>query len=229
MLKLQFIFYLKELKLPYSLHVKNENTKIISFNWLHSSTLDCFSITRKLHESFPAPQTSGKNIIINEINEAHYYRQLKYLTLVERNFILALSYRVTRTWSLCLYFFKCCFLLDTMRGKYSYISDLNLHFICMWPKTFSTISSWLECIKNSVICCRTHPKVGKYSQNLFVTYKAQKEFDLISVIEFNRTHPKVTKFHILVNKTTCLFPSAKDSNISKGCGRIVEIPDGRWG
>ena len=81
MLKLQFIFYLKELKLPYSLHVKNENTKRISFNWLYSSTLDCFSITRKSHESFPVPQTLGDNInILNEIDKAHYYQQLKYPT-----------------------------------------------------------------------------------------------------------------------------------------------------
>lgn len=62
-----------------------------------------------------------------------------------------------------------------------------------------------------------------------MTYKAQKEFNLISVIEFNRKYRKVTKIRILVNKTAYLFPFVKDSNISKGCGKILDISDGRWG
>ena len=36
-----------------------------TFNWSHSSVLNCFSITRKLHESFPARQTLRDNFIIN--------------------------------------------------------------------------------------------------------------------------------------------------------------------
>ena len=40
---------------------------------------------------------------------------------------------------------------------------------------------------------------------------------------------KLTKFGILVNKTTSLFTSIRDSNISRGCAKILEIPEGRWG
>ena len=38
---------------------------------------------------------------------------------------------------------------------------------------------------------------------------------------------KVTKFGILVNKTTSLFTSIRESNISRGCAKILEIPEGR--
>ena len=84
---------------------------------------------------------------------------IKYANLVERNLIPTLSYRVTRPWSLCLYFFKCCFLLDAVREKYSYISHATLHFICVWLRTSSTISSWLERITNSLVCCRIQQKI----------------------------------------------------------------------
>ena len=43
---------------------------------------------------------------------------------------------------------------------------------------------------------------------------------------------KLTKFGILANKTTrtSLFTSIRDSNISRGCAKILEIPEGRgWG
>ena len=40
---------------------------------------------------------------------------------------------------------------------------------------------------------------------------------------------KLTKFGILENKTTCLNPSIRDRNISRGCGKILEIPEGREG
>ena len=38
---------------------------------------------------------------------------------------------------------------------------------------------------------------------------------------------KLTKFGILVNKTTSLFTSIRESNISRGCAKILEIPEGR--
>ena len=38
---------------------------------------------------------------------------------------------------------------------------------------------------------------------------------------------KLTKFGILVNKTTSLFTSIRDSKISRGCAKILEIPEGR--
>ena len=38
---------------------------------------------------------------------------------------------------------------------------------------------------------------------------------------------KLTKFRILVNKTTSLFTSIRESNISRACAKILEIPEGR--
>ena len=41
---------------------------------------------------------------------------------------------------------------------------------------------------------------------------------------------KLTKFGILRgNKTTSLFTSIRDSKISRGCAKILEIPEGRGG
>ena len=40
---------------------------------------------------------------------------------------------------------------------------------------------------------------------------------------------KLTKFGILVNKTTSLFTSIRDSKISRGCAKILEIPEGTGG
>ena len=41
---------------------------------------------------------------------------------------------------------------------------------------------------------------------------------------------KLTKFGILLNKTTSLFTSIiRDSKISRGCAKILEIPEGRRG
>ena len=40
---------------------------------------------------------------------------------------------------------------------------------------------------------------------------------------------KLTKFGILVNKTTSLSTSIRDSNISRGCVKILEISEGRGG
>ena len=40
---------------------------------------------------------------------------------------------------------------------------------------------------------------------------------------------KLTNFGILLNKTTSLFTSIRDSKISRGCAKILEIPEGRRG
>ena len=40
---------------------------------------------------------------------------------------------------------------------------------------------------------------------------------------------KLTKFGILVNKTTSLFTSIRDSKISRGCAKILEILEGMGG
>ena len=50
----------------------------------------------------------------------------------------------------------------------------------------------------------------------------------LSVIQFNRKYMKLTKFGILVNKTTSLSTSIiRGSNISRGCAKILEILEGR--
>ena len=38
---------------------------------------------------------------------------------------------------------------------------------------------------------------------------------------------KLAKFGILVNKTTPLFTLIRDSKISRGCAKILEIPEGK--
>ena len=43
-----------------------------------SSSLDCFSITKKFRESFPARQTLHDNFLISDIGNAQFYRKLKY-------------------------------------------------------------------------------------------------------------------------------------------------------
>ena len=40
---------------------------------------------------------------------------------------------------------------------------------------------------------------------------------------------KLTKFGILVNKTTSLSTSIRDSSISRGCVKILEISEGSGG
>ena len=112
-------------------------------------------------KSFPVRQTLRNNILINEIRDVQFYQKLKYANLVEQNSILIPYYRVIRTWSLCLYFFNCWFLLDAVREKYSYHSHATLHFICVWPRTFSTISLWFEHIGNSLICCTIQHETHK--------------------------------------------------------------------
>lgn len=107
------------------------------------------------------------------------------------------------------------FFLDAVREKSSYISVPILHFICMWPRTFS---SWLEHIKNFLVYCRNQQKVRKYmiltKINMFMTW-VHKEFALICVVEFNRKYMKLTNFGMWVNKTTYLFLSIRDRNISR--------------
>ena len=59
------------MKLSYALHVENTIGCI-------SSLLDCFSITKKFRESFPARQTLHDNFLINDIGNAQFYCKLKY-------------------------------------------------------------------------------------------------------------------------------------------------------
>ena len=40
---------------------------------------------------------------------------------------------------------------------------------------------------------------------------------------------RLTKFGIVVKKTTSLFTSIRDSKISRGCAKTLKIPEGRGG
>ena len=55
----------------FSLHVENtKHEKYIFLIGRISSSIDCFSITKKLHESFPARLNLRDNFLINEIGDA---------------------------------------------------------------------------------------------------------------------------------------------------------------
>ena len=108
----------------FSLHVENiKHKKYIFLIGCISSSLDYFSIT-SLFQHVKLCVT-----IFLSLKSAMYNFTAN---LVERNSILTLSYRSTRSWSLIIiqYFFKCCFLLDAVQEKYSYVSYATLHFIC---------------------------------------------------------------------------------------------------
>ena len=94
------------------------------FNWLHSLFTWLLLYYKEVTKSLFRHVTLCAIIFL----QMKFYRKLKYANLVERKSILTLSYRATRSWSLCLYFFKWCFLLDAVREKYSYIShSIHLH------------------------------------------------------------------------------------------------------
>ena len=127
---------------------KNTHTKNC-FNWLHFF----FTWLFLYHKEVSGVFYSTSNIAWQFSYQWHRQRAFlpqtqihMYATLVEQNLMLTLS------WSLCLYFFKSCFLLDAVSEKYSYISLATLLWIFLLPRTFSTISSWLECKRNSLIC-----------------------------------------------------------------------------
>ena len=103
----------------------------------------------------------------------------------------------------------------------------------MWPRTFSTISSCLERKRNSLISCRIQQKIHQKHKICLWLERIrswQKEFAYtVSVLQFNRIYMKLKKFGILANKTTSLFTSIRDSNISRGCAKILEIMEGSGG
>ena len=86
------------------------------FTWLflyHKEVTRIFSSTSNTAWQFSC-QWNRQHAILPE-TQIHMYANL-----VEQNLILASS------WSLCLYFFKSCFLLDAVSEKYSYISLTTL-------------------------------------------------------------------------------------------------------
>ena len=123
-----------------------------------------------------------------------------------------------------------------MGEKYSYINfPRNFAFhLCVPKNFFSIISSRLERKKSLLICCRIQQKIHE-------THKICLWLDLIRsshkgfvYLLYNYSTENTWKYMkltlgILVNKTTSLFTAIRDSNISRGCVKILEIPEGRGG
>ena len=93
------------------------------FNWLHFFFTWLFLYHKEVTRVF----SSTSNIAWQFSYQWNQQRAIlpqtqihMYANLVEQNLILTLS------WSLCLYFFKSCFLLDAVSEKYSYISLATL-------------------------------------------------------------------------------------------------------
>ena len=93
------------------------------FNWLHFFFTWLFLYHKEVTRIFSSTsntawqfsyQWNRQHAILPE-TQIHMYANL-----VEQNLILAPS------WSLCLYFFKSCFLLDAVSEKYGYISLVTL-------------------------------------------------------------------------------------------------------
>ena len=107
--------------IPYmSKHIKHEKNFLLIgyisrfFTWL-------FLHHKEGTESFPARHFlwqfshNMKSVMLN-------FTKLKYANLVEWNSILTLSCHETRSWSLCLYFFKCCFVPENTWNSQSVAS-----------------------------------------------------------------------------------------------------------
>ena len=108
-------------KLSYSLHV--ENTKHTQKNWLHFFFTWLFLYDKEVSRVFSSTSNIAWQFSFQWHRQCAILLQTQihmYANLVEQNLILTLS------WSLCLYFFKSCFLLDAVSEKYSYISLATL-------------------------------------------------------------------------------------------------------
>ena len=102
---------------------RTQNTHKFFFNWLHFFFTWLFLYHKEVSRVF----SSTSNIAWQFSYQWHRQRAIlpqtqihMYANLVEQNLILTLS------WSLCLYFFKSCFLLGAVSEKYSYISLATL-------------------------------------------------------------------------------------------------------
>ena len=131
-------------KLSYSLHV--ENTKHAK-NWLHFFFTWMFLYHKEVTRVF----SSTSNIAWQFSYQWNWQRAISpqtqihmYANLVEQNL------KLTLPWSLCLYFFKSCFLLDAVSEKYR-----TLYFACDLALNFRVAKNFFN--------------------NFFVTW-AQKEF-----------------------------------------------------
>ena len=131
-----------------SREVKNTNTKKFLLIGYIPSSLDCFSITKKLQRVF-----SGTL----QIGDVQFYRKLKYANLVERNSI-GTHCLITRRGPDVFVYTSSSVAFSLMQREKSTVI-FPTHFICVWLRTCSTISSWHERIRNSLICCRIQQKI----------------------------------------------------------------------
>ena len=90
-----------------------------------SSSLDCFSITKKLRESFPARQTPHDNFLINEIGNMQFYRKLKYTCM--------------QIWSNKIWY-------SHRPDLFVYTSSSLAFFLMQWVKSTVIFPSW-PCFK----------------------------------------------------------------------------------
>ena len=94
-----------------------------NFNWLHFFFTWLFLYHKEVSRVFSSTSNIAWQFSYQWHRQCAILLQTQihmYANLVEQNLILTLS------WSLCLYFFKSCFLLDAVSEKYSYISLTTL-------------------------------------------------------------------------------------------------------
>ena len=104
----------------FSLHVENiKHEKCIFLIGCISSSLDYFSITSLFQHV-----KLCDNFLINEIGDAQFYCKFGR-TKFDTHTVLSLDEVLISL--IIQYFFKCCFLLDAVQEKYSYVSYANLH------------------------------------------------------------------------------------------------------
>ena len=89
------------------------------------SSIDCFSITKKLRESFPARQTLHDNFLINEIGNMQFYRKLKYTCM--------------QIWSNKIWY-------SHLPDLFVYTSSSLAFFLMQWVKSTVIFPSW-PCFK----------------------------------------------------------------------------------
>ena len=110
--------------------------KFLFNNWLYSFFTWLFLYHKEVTKSL-FPHLANRRRAILPQTQIRKFGRMKF----DRH---TLSYHMTRSWYLCLYFFKCCFLLDAEREKYSYIShafhlrvakNLFNNFFMTWAHT----------------------------------------------------------------------------------------------
>ena len=93
----------------------------------------------------------------DEIGDVQFYCKLKYANLVEWKSILTHCLIARRGPDLFVYASSSVAFFLMQWEKSTVI--FPMHFICVWLRTCSTIFSWLEHIRNSLICCRIQQKI----------------------------------------------------------------------